>query len=160
MRTRSLVLVNALALVFVAGACSKSTPTSNVSNVSNKPSNAAPANANAAPVIAALPGMDEATHAVFKAKCTLCHGQDGKGSGKAPDLFAVTDKHSADEWEAYLEDPKTFDKKNKMPALPMEADQRKLMAAWLAKTIGSTPPAEKATNAPGSGPGDGDVKKY
>lgn len=155
MRTRTLVPMLVLAAALVGAACSNPTPTSNVTNVANKPVNAAPTSTNTAPSIAALPGMDEATHAAFKAKCALCHGQDGKGSGKAPNLFTVKDKHTAEEWETYLKDPKTFEKNNEMPALPMEDGQRKLLGAWLAKTAGAQTAA-----AADEKPAASDAKKY
>lgn len=136
MRTKTLVPMLAFAATLVGAACSNPPAPTNVSNTTNKPVNAAPANTNAAPAIAALPGMDEATHAAFKAKCALCHGQDGKGSGKAPNLFEVKEKRPADQWEAYLKDPKTFEKDITMPVIPLEDGQRKLLAEWLAKTTG------------------------
>jgi mono/diheme cytochrome c family protein len=147
----------AFAAMLVGAACSNPSAPTNVSNATNKPVNAAPVNSNAAPAIAALPGMDETTHAAFKAKCALCHGQDGKGSGKAPNLFGVKEKHSADEWEAYLKNPRTFEKGNKMPALPLEDGQRKLLAEWLAKTTGGQS-AEKASDMPSGKPAAPDAK--
>ncbi|MBK6315205.1 MAG: cytochrome c [Blastocatellia bacterium] len=158
MRTRTLSLVFAMAAAVAGVACSNPTTPTNVSNVTNKPVNAAPANTNAAPAIAALPGMDEATHAAFKAKCALCHGQDGKGSGKAPNLFTVKDKHTPEQWEGYLKNPRSLEKDNTMPIIPLEDDQRKLLAAWLAKTTGGQS-AEKPADMPANKPATPEAKK-
>ena len=159
MRTKTLVPMLAVAAMLVGSACSSPTTPTNASNATNKPVNAAPVNANVAPAIAALPGMDEATHAAFKAKCALCHGQDAKGSGKAPNLFAVKDKHTPEQWEGYLKDPRSLEKDNTMPIIPLEDDQRKLLAAWLAKTTGGQS-AEKAADGPTNAPAASDAKKY
>lgn len=132
-----LVPVLAIGAALLGSACSNTPTSTNAANASNKPANTALATNKPADLVAALAGMDEATHAAYKAKCAICHGQDGKGHSNAPNLFTVPEKRTAAQWEEYLKNPKTFEKSNKMPTPMLEDGQRKMLAAWLAATTGA-----------------------
>jgi mono/diheme cytochrome c family protein len=128
------------ALLTVAGigwACGSSEGDKNAKPAMTNAAPAANANANtnaAAPVMVA--GMAADVQPIFAAKCKMCHGPEAKGSGKAPNLFEVKDKHTAAEWATYLRNTKVFDKDNTMPKIPLTDDEVTKLSEWLAATTG------------------------
>ena len=139
MKTKALALTAVLAFAGLGLACGSDEKSNAPANNANKPAapptNTAPAPTPAPPTEMASMPADVAT--IFGARCAMCHGKDAKGQGKAPNLYEVKDKHTADEWVGYLKNPKIWDKDNTMPAvqnLP-EADMKKV-AEWLAMTTG------------------------
>ena len=139
MKTKALALTAMLAFAGFGLACSSDEKPNAPANNANKP--AAPAT-NTAPAPAPAPTTEMASMpadvaTIFGAKCAMCHGKDAKGQGKFPNLYEVKDKHTSDEWVAYLKNPKIWEKDNTMPPvqnLP-EADAKKV-ADWLAVTTG------------------------
>ena len=137
MKTKALVLTAMFALAGLGIGCGSDEKPAPAANNANKP--ATPPVVNTAPAtpttdVAAMPA-DVAT--VFGARCAMCHGKDAKGQGKNPNLYEVKDKHTSDEWVAYLKNPKIWDKDNTMPPITNlpEADMKKV-ADWLAVTTG------------------------
>jgi mono/diheme cytochrome c family protein len=121
-----------------APATNKAAPTN--ANASN--ANAANANA-AAPTAAASMTIPDDVKPLYTAKCAGCHGADAKGGAAAPDIFKVRDKHTADEWAAYLKNPKSVEKDSKMPPVKGTDDELKKVGAWLATATGTAPAAAK-----------------
>lgn len=107
-------------------------PANNASASNTKPTNAAPAPAPTATVA----GIPADVEPIFAAKCAMCHGKDAKGQGNAPNIFDVKDKHTSDQWAAYLKDPKSEDKDSKMPPVQLTPDESKKVSDWLAATTG------------------------
>jgi mono/diheme cytochrome c family protein len=139
--TKAVTLFAVLALASAVSACSSGDRAGAPANTSNAASPAKPANAptNAAPTTpetAAIAGMDAATEQAYGAKCAMCHGKDAKGKGNAPNLLEVRDKHTSDEWAAYLKNPKIWEKDNTMPPANLSADESKHVSDWLAATTG------------------------
>ena len=136
MKTKALALTAVLAFAGLGLGCGSDEKPAPAANNANKPAPPpTPPPAPAPPTEMASMPADVAT--IFGARCAMCHGQDAKGKGKAPNLYEVKDKHTADEWVSYLKNPKIWDKDNTMPApqnLP-EADMKKV-AEWLAMTTG------------------------
>ncbi len=121
-------------------------PANNASASNTKPTNAATP-APTTPVAAGIPADVEP---IFAAKCAMCHGKDAKGQGNAPSIFDVKDKHTSEQWAAYLKDPKSEDKDSKMPPVQLSADESKKVSDWLAATTGK---------AGGAAPAPADEKK-
>jgi mono/diheme cytochrome c family protein len=102
------------------------------------------------PVEMKVAGMPADTQPIFAAKCATCHGPDATGKPPAPNILQVKDKHPADVWEKYLEDPKSLEKDSKMPKIPLTPEERKKLAEWLAVTTGggAAQSAEKPAEKP------------
>jgi mono/diheme cytochrome c family protein len=138
-KKKAVALTALLAFAGVGFACSsgvgeKTPPPAN--NAQAPPATTAPTNA-APPATSQIAGMPADVQSVFAARCAMCHGQDAKGKGNAPNIFEVKDKHTADEWVAYLKNPKIWDKDNKMPPVANLADaDAKKIGEWLAMTTG------------------------
>ena len=137
MKTKALALTAVLAFAGLGLACGSDEKSNPPANNANKPA-APPTNTAPAPApTTEMAGMPADVATIFGARCAMCHGKDAKGQGKAPNLYEVKDKHTADEWVAYLKNPKIWEKDNTMPPvqnLP-EADAKKV-ADWLAVTTG------------------------
>jgi mono/diheme cytochrome c family protein len=137
LKTKALALTAVLAFAGLGLACGSDEKSNPPANNANKPA-VPPTNTAPAPApTTEMAGMPADVATIFGARCAMCHGKDAKGQGKAPNLYEVKDKHTADEWVAYLKNPKIWDKDNTMPPvqnLP-EADAKKV-ADWLAVTTG------------------------
>lgn len=143
-KLKIVVLATAVALSGLSWACS------GTGTEGNKPAagNTAPAPAtnqasNAAPTTTvSIPGMSADTQQLFELKCALCHGKDAKGIKNAPNLLTVDDKHTSEEWVAYLNNPKIWDKDNNMPKIPLTPEEAKKLGDWLAATTGKNAAAD------------------
>ncbi len=90
---------------------------------------------------------------LYGKKCAFCHGKEARGGAQGPNILAEDDKHSADEWTAYLKNPKVFSKKNRMPKPKLTDDEAKQLGTWLATAVGSEKgaQAEKAHTGEAAG---------
>ncbi len=136
-KTKTFALFGMLTLMSVGLACSSGVGEKTGASNTPAPAPKAPAapTSPAAPT-ATIAGMTADTQQIFSNKCAMCHGQDAKGMKAAPNLFEVRAKHTSAEWEAYLKDPKIWEKDNTMPKIPLEPEQSKKLADWLAETTG------------------------
>jgi mono/diheme cytochrome c family protein len=143
------VLVAALFVSGAAGACSQTSE--NTNGATNKTTNAPAVNTNTAAtsntnagtgVVVDIPAD---VQPIYAAKCAGCHGQDGKGNKVAPSVLEIADKHTADEWAAYLKDTKIWEKDNKMPVVKLTDEELKTLSAWIASNSGKAPSAGTST---------------
>jgi mono/diheme cytochrome c family protein len=76
---------------------------------------------------------DDDTAALYKSKCQMCHGPDGKGETPAGKKFGAKDFHSADVVKA--SDDQLFKSikngKGKMPAQKITDDQIKALIKYI-----------------------------
>jgi cytochrome c553 len=140
LKTKALALTAVLALAGIGIGCGSDEKPAPAANNANKPAapatNTAPTNTAPAPT-AEVAGMPADVATICGARCAMCHGKDAKGMNKAPNLYEVKDKHTSDEWVAYLKNPKIWEKDNTMPPIKNlpDADMKKV-ADWLAVTTG------------------------
>jgi cytochrome c553 len=99
---------------------------------------------NAARAAASEPVMNEQTHQLYQRECEQCHGADGRGLiAIAPDLRRSASR-SAEEWEKYLRNPKSFNPQaTKSAPRGMSDDDFRAMAEYLAALTQHNPLPEK-----------------
>jgi mono/diheme cytochrome c family protein len=146
-RVASSLAVASLAALMLA--CGGSEPAQNAAPAANNANRAAAANTNKTPASntananAAMPAGTSASalpadvQPLFTAKCSACHGPDATGGPAAPNIFKVKDKHTADQWIAYLKNPKSLEKNSKMPPVKATEEEYKKLGAWLATATGT-----------------------
>ena len=150
-KTKTSALMLVLACSSLVAACAgdppKTPPPANTATVA--PTNTAkPADPN--PVEMKVAGMPADTQPIFAAKCASCHGPDATGKPPAANILAVKDKHTSEEWQKYLANPKSLEKDSKMPPIQLTPDEAKKLGDWLAVTTGggAAQGAEKPADKP------------
>lgn len=138
-RTKTVALTGLLALAGVGFACTSNQPAATNAANANKPAATAPAPTTAtAPTTptAAVSGLEGAGLQAFNAKCSGCHGPDANGTKAAPGIVGKHEAHTSAEWQAYLKNPKIWEKDNSMPAVKLTDEESKLLGDWLAAVTG------------------------
>jgi mono/diheme cytochrome c family protein len=97
--------------------------------------NASAANANAASTATAS-AIPADVQPLFTSKCSACHGADATGGPAAPNIFKVKDRHTPEQWAAYLKNPKSLEKNSRMPPVNATEEEYKKLGAWLATATG------------------------
>ena len=126
-KSKAIALTGMLALAGFGFACSSGVGekgNTNAPKPTTSATNAPAPTTPTAPAASAIAGLDAAGAKTYEAKCAGCHGPDAKGTKGAPDIFAVKDKHTSDEWQAYLTNTKIWEKDNKMPVIPLKRPKR------------------------------------
>jgi nitric oxide reductase subunit C len=91
----------------------------------------APASAQAA----MTPAANRPQPATFATICIACHSIGGKGGAVGPALDKVGTRMNEQQIADWLADPQKIRPGTKMPTLPLTADDRKVLAAFLAQQL-------------------------
>ena len=98
------IVVSLCAVALTAAACSKQEPSSERTTAPAAPAAPAPATPSAAPAAAAGANLGEAQR-MFKIRCAVCHGTDGKGDGPGSAALNPKPRNYTDaEWQKSVTD--------------------------------------------------------
>jgi mono/diheme cytochrome c family protein len=125
------VLVVALACAVSFWACAGREGARNQPAAPASPTAAAPA-LSPSQETALLADLPVDVQPIFVTKCAECHGLDARGGPAAPNILELDEKHTPEQWIAYLKNPQSRNKK--MPRIVATQEEYRVLGEWLAIT--------------------------